>query len=136
MEDIYLKLQTPSWWFTGVFFIIVGFIIKYALLQFKISIRRYYRNSTAKMLRKIKSMRWNYYSVHYQISVERSYFVVFLLVCLFYAILLVSSPFAETLKQNIWPGIILTAPIYIAEVIWLNKSSFVKKLIERANKVV
>lgn len=33
MEQIITNLQNPSWWFTGVFFIILGFFLKYLVFS-------------------------------------------------------------------------------------------------------
>jgi len=135
MEEIIVKLQMPSFWFTGIFYLFLGIIIKFLLAMIPDAIRRYSRNSSAKSLRKIKNIRWNPYSVQYQIAIDRSFFLVFILICILYCILLVASPLTALLKQNFWVGMLLTLPIYVTEILWLNKASYVKQLIERAGKI-
>ncbi len=135
MQSILEKLEDPSWWFTGFFFVVVGLVLAAIVSSLPGWLRKWSRASKAKQLQKVKSIRHRKWDVYYQIAVERTYFIIFALVCLGYVYLMVASPLVLLFKESVVAGFIVTIPIYWAEVIWLKRNSFVKQLIKYANKV-
>lgn len=136
MDNIFANFQDPSWWFTGLFFVFltstVPWLYKKAIILFKSNSRK----RAKKNLLHIKRIRHSVYKVHHQIAIEQSYFLIFCITCFIYLILLFVSSLAKIFNENMIIGFILTAPIYIAEIKWLNKNSYINKLIEKADKVV
>ena len=135
MEKIITKLADPSWWFTGVFFILLGLLIAWIIKKIPSAFRAITRNVDARTLRKIKNTRWNKWEIHYQIASDQSYFFAFLLVCLLYLVLLIASPLTKIFSQNMALALFLSSPIYVVEIIWLKKNTYVKRLIKHAAKI-
>ena len=135
MEKIISKLVDPSWWFTGIFFILLGIFIAWAIKKIPSILRTTVRGIDTRILRRIKNTRRNKWEIHYQIASDQSYFLVFLLVSLLYLVLLLASPLAIIFKNNLALALFLSSPIYIAEIIWLKKNTYVKRLIKYASKI-
>jgi len=131
MDKILENIADPSWWFTIFMGLFIAWFIKQTPKWFKL----WSRTSRAKELNKIKKLRWNSWEVHYQIAIERSLFLVFTLVGLFYLVLLVATPLKEVFNKSIIAGLILMSPLFIMEIIWLDRNSFLKKLLKYANKI-
>ena len=54
MDGILIKFQSPDWWFTGIFFILLGLLIRFVLRKIPGILKKLFRNSNAKTLKKIK----------------------------------------------------------------------------------
>ncbi len=135
MDEILENLKDPSWWFTGIFFIATALIISWLVKKLPLWLKSWSRKSRAKELKKIKNIRRNTWEIHYQIASERSYFLVFTLLCLFYLILLVVTPLSMVFNESILAGIILSSPVFVVEIIWLNRNVFLKTLLKYAHKI-
>ena len=135
MDKIFTNFQDPSWWFTGLFFLFLASVLPWLYKKILFLFKSNSRKRTKKKLLFIKSIRHSAYKVHHQITIEQSYFLIFCITCFIYLVLLFISPLAKIFNENMIVGFILSSPIYITEIIWLNKRSFIQTLIERAEKV-
>lgn len=135
MDEIILKIQEPSFWFEGLFFVILLKLVSLLAKKVPNWLSSWNRSSQAKELKKIKNLRRNSWEVHYQIAIERSLFIVFALVGLFYLVLLVATPLKEVFDKSIIAGLIVMSPVFVIEIIWLKRNSFLKQLLKYAQKI-
>jgi len=52
-----------------------------------------------------------------------------------YLVLLFVAPLAKIFNENLIIGFMLSSPIYISEIKWLNQKTFINTLIEKAEKI-
>jgi hypothetical protein len=50
-------------------------------------------------------------------------------------LLLFVTPLGKVFEASFWVGLLLTSPIYICEIIWINRSDFLKDTIASAKKI-
>jgi hypothetical protein len=135
MEAIINNLGDPSWWFTGVFFATLGVL----LAKFSSHTPNVLKNTLKGLILrrkiKIKSTRFNQSLVNYQIARTNSYFIIFILICCLYTVWLVSGSFLIIVKASPWLAAALSAPIYIAEIIWLIQDTYTKDLAKSRGKI-
>ena len=135
MEQIYQNLLNPAWWFTGVFFILLGVLIKWIFGITPSITRRIYRLSRCKKLRYLKNTRWSLVSVNYEIAKEQSWFIVFFVSCISFLGWLAYEPIQVLFSKSIIAGLFFSSPIYIFELLWLKQSMKVRELIKSRNKL-
>lgn len=135
MDGIIANISSPTWWFDGLFFSSFVFLLgKSARFASKFA-RKTSRRISARRLRKIKKIRGNYFAVNYQIGKVNSFFILFLLICCFYLIWFVIGSLSQIIRLNTLVAVVLIAPIYVSEVIWLLQDAFTKELIERSHRL-
>ncbi len=135
MDKILADFQDPSWWFTGLFYLSLTFILPWAYKKLSVFLKTSSRNRTRKKLVRIKAIRFSKYKVHQQIAIEQSYFIIFCVTCFIYVVLMFVSPLAKIFSENMILGFALSLPIYISEIKWLFHQTFVESLIKRAEKI-
>lgn len=151
MDYIIEKIYDPAFWFQGLFFPIVLYLLAKLFKVTPIVVRwlgnkvingfirkllkRLSRWFIKKELMKVKQLRRNPYAIQYQIAKERSYFLIFIITSLLYLALAFTTQIANLLAVNSLAFIITTAPLYYIEFKWLIENSLVKKLIISANKI-
>lgn len=109
MSQILQNIASIEWWFTGVFFILLGiFISKLVQSWIPNSIEKFRRRKRRYTLIQVKKCRQHAVKVHFMTvrywSLASAIILCFMLIGLFYVI---SPP--ETLKSNIGFWIVLTA---------------------------
>jgi hypothetical protein len=151
MDYIIEKIYDPAFWFQGLFFPIILYLLS-KLFQITPIVVRWLGNKVIngflrKLLKglsrrffknelvKIKLLRRNPYAIQYQIAKERSYFLIFIITSFLYLVLAFTTQIANLLAVNTFAFIITTAPLYYIEFKWLIENSLVKKLIISANKI-
>ncbi|MCQ8115832.1 hypothetical protein [Methylomonas rosea] len=135
MDEIIANINSPAWWFDGLFFTSFVFLVG-KLARFASNFaRKTFRLISARRLRKIKKIRGNYFAVNYEIGKVNSFFILFLLICCFYLIWFVIGSLSQIVRLNILVAVILLAPIYVSEVVWLLQDAFTKELIERSHRI-
>lgn len=136
MEIILLNLTDPAWWFTGMFFILVALGVKpVGKFGLKRS-RSLLQGRRLKRIKKIRTLRMSLASVTYEVVRTHAYFIMFLLLCLLYMFWYTASPLSAIAKDSPIAAMVLSLPIYIAEIAWLLKDSFSKDLIKEHNKAL
>ena len=151
MDYIIEKAYDPAFWFQGLFFPIILYLLSKLFQVTPIVVRwlgnkvingflrkllkglsrRFFKNE----LVKIKLLRRNPYAIQYQIAKERSYFLIFIITSFLYLVLAFTTQIANLLAVNTFAFIIITAPLYYIEFKWLIENSLVKRLIISANKI-
>jgi hypothetical protein len=151
MDYIIEKAYDPAYWFQGLFFPTIVYLLSKLFQVTPVVIRwlgnkvingflrkllkglsrRFFKNE----LVKIKLLRRNPYAIQYQIAKERSYFLIFIMTSFLYLVLAFTTQIANLLAVNTFAFIITTAPLYYIEFKWLIENSLVKKLIISANKI-
>ena len=135
MQQILVNMSDPSWWFNGVFFILLGLFIAWCFKHAPKLLKKSYRNRQAKKLQRIKVDRWCQSTVQYQISKSQARFLVFIFTCFTFVSWLAYEPIKIIFNENFVLGMLLTSPIYIIEIFWLSKDSYVRELIKRRRKL-
>jgi hypothetical protein len=98
-------------------------------------LRTHFRNGKAKRLRDIKSKRWSFASINYEIAKLNSLFLLFCGVIGVYLFLLINGSLISVIKANFWLGVSLTLPIYFFELVWLAQDHKTRKLIELNSRI-
>jgi hypothetical protein len=135
METIFNNLLDPSWWFTGLFFGALLYIIPTIFSRLQTLLRNSAKSFLLKRLKLIKKSRFNQSLVNYEITKAQSYFLIFIITSLFYLTWFVAGPLKAVADASPALAIILSAPIYIAEIIWLLHDSLAKELAISRGKV-
>ena len=135
MQTILSNISDPSWWFNGIFFIIIGLAIAWLIKLAPKLLKSFARKTQAKKLQKIKRERWCALTVQYQIGCAQARFLVFIFTCFTYISWLAYESIKIIFHDNFILGIFLTSPIYIVEAIWLFRDLYVKELIKRRRKL-
>lgn len=135
MEGIVDQLNNPAWWFNHFFPAAILLVIAKMWTKLPKFLKSTIRQSVYKRTLQIKNLRRQPLSIQYQIGIDQSYFLIFTITTLIYLVLLFVSPLETIFKQSFFVGIMLSAPIYAAEIAWLKKRDFVKDLITSAEKI-
>ena len=135
MDVIVEKVLTLEWLIEGALFIVLASVIPRISKYIFALLRKYVRRYEARRRRRIKNLRRNTWEMHRLIANERSAFLVMMGSCFFYLILLFVTPLVKVFEASLWVGLLLTSPIYICEIIWINRSDFLKDTIASAKKI-
>lgn len=129
MEQVIENFKSLEWWFTGTFFILFGLLIGWGIKHVPSNLKKVLRGQKAKHLKELKSKRRWQSEVNYEITKEKSYFLVFSILCVTYIGWLAYEPIREIAELSTLLWIVFIAPVYIAEFAWLIQKERVKKLI-------
>ncbi|WP_178862332.1 hypothetical protein [Thiomicrorhabdus cannonii] len=135
MEQIANNLSNIEWWFTGIFFILVAKIIQWLFKVLPTVTKKSYRAYQYKKLKTIKNIRWSSSAINYEIAKSQAWFVVFFITCITFLGWLAYKPIQEFLSLGVLAALVLTAPVYLFEFIWLNQDLKVKDLIRYRSKL-
>ena len=129
MEAILKSLSDPSWWFTGLFFVLVALALPRVFGYVLRLLRSIGRRRRAQTQRKIKLMRVSSGLVQYAIGRANSHYTLFLaLACGFLLLLPVLSALNGG-KIPVLLVILIAIPILALELAWLVSDKFVRELI-------
>lgn len=135
MELILKNLSDPSWWFTGLFFSFLLYLINLASKFIPSKLKKLTRAINAKRLRRIKNLRTSQSSIIYEISKANSYFILFVIVCCLFLFWFVSGPLGQIAKVSKLATLVISSPIIMIEILWLIQDEFVRDLIEYSRKL-
>lgn len=131
MESIIKNLGDPSWWFTGLFFVLIALAIPKGLQKIQSAARGLDRYIKFKNRKKVKSLRWDLLEIHLLINRASANYVVFIVLCFTFLTLLTLTPLSKSFALAAFASI----PIYIFEILWLIPQTLVKQAIKYRNKV-
>lgn len=134
MELILNNLSDPSWWFTGLFFSFLLYLINVASKFISSKLKKLNRRRKAKRLRGIKNLRTSQSSIVYEISKANSYFILFVIVCCLFLFWFVSGPLNQIAKVSKLAALLISSPIIMIEILWLIQDEFARDLIEYSRK--
>lgn len=135
MEAITNNLGDPSWWFTGIFFTVLGLLLAKFSHHIPGALKTLLKGLIIRRTLKIKNTRFNQSLVNNQIARANSYFIIFIIICCLYATWLVSGSFLSVVKASPWLAAALSAPIYITEILWLIQDGYTKQLAKSSGKI-
>jgi type III secretory pathway component EscS len=156
MDGILENLRDPSWWFTGLFFIVVGLIIAGFSRRWVVPglgglatrvpyfARLFVRGCRLRRLRRIKSARLDGVLAIREIVKSYVFLMLFLLSAwVFFATFLgvllnVEQPVGTLAEGRHEFGVtmmIVSTPTYVFEWLYFRQSAFVKQLLERRKKM-
>jgi hypothetical protein len=136
MDAILNNLSDPSWWFTGLFFVLLALAVPTIFRAAQRWLRSLSRNQRAKRLRLVKRLRRNSLLISYEISKTSANYVLFVLVSFGYLFTLLLTPIHEIIKTSTLLAVLIGSPVLAFEVIWLLSDSFVKEIIKSREKIV
>jgi hypothetical protein len=136
MESIINNFQDPSWWFTGLFFISILYVVKKSSFFIPKLLKGYFRKKSLKTLQSIRLKRSSNASINYEIIKAHSYFLIFLATCGIYLFWYTSTSMSVVIKDQPLAAAILILPIYVTEVLWLLKDRYAQKLVNAHNKLL
>ncbi len=135
MEQIFNNLTSLDWWFTGIFFVLVGLFFNWLFKWFPSTFKKLNRNNRAKRLKKIRHLRWSQSEINYEISKATGRFVVFCIICLSYLSWLAYKPVQNIFDLHIIVGLIFSLPhLYSWNFCGLTKHAKVKALQSGCNE--
>lgn len=135
MEAIINNILDPAWWFTGLFFTALVYLIPKAFRKLQVLLKGTLKGALLRKQKKIKNARFNQSLVNYEIAKANSYFLIFALICCLYLAWFLMGPFKALIGSSPILGFILSAPIYISEIIWLRQDSLAKDLAKSRGRV-
>lgn len=124
--EIIQQFQSPAVWAAAL----LGLILQYLLKHGSGGLKAYLKGSNLKELRRIKSLRHCPDHVTFETMKANSYYLVFMGVCALYFLLFTIGPLNQLKSFPLWVSIIVMSPIFVMEILWLNQSSFAKRLIK------
>ncbi|AIY63938.1 hypothetical protein [Pseudoalteromonas piratica] len=146
MDTILTNLNDPSWWFTGLFFVVIALLIPKAITfmhSIPLHAKGFKRKSKLADLKKVKGIRHDDTKVLIESIKTFAWMVVFIL-----SILILMYSY---LTEPIWLGntlnntptekglgvalIALSLPIYVLEIIYLKQDRLLKVLIKHRDKL-
>ena len=142
MEQILLNLQSPDWWFTGTFFVLLGLVFSFLISKVlpavwrKISIilprltKRFSRRSKCKQLRKIKRYRQHEVRVYWLIC---RYWALVVLAALFMVYICITYATAESVQsilKEFWGFLPAVLPLYLINFVVLREKKLLAKVIK------
>ncbi|EHA1079465.1 TPA: hypothetical protein ACX6S8_000057 [Photobacterium damselae] len=136
MNEIFANLNSPEWWFTGLFFIAMSFFVKWLYSYVPSKLKKLSRSIRAKNLKEIHCLRRSQSAINYEISKANGRYLLFCIVCILYILTLTFyTPMSELWEKNWIAGFIVSLPVYIMEMAWLIKDGQVKQLIKYQNRL-
>ncbi|WP_434145329.1 hypothetical protein [Photobacterium leiognathi] len=129
MDKIYQNLQTPEWWFTGVFFILFGLFLGWGVKKIPSIFKKFFRWSKYRNLKFVKTKRWCLASIQREIAKAQARFIIFAFSFFSFLGWLAYEPIVDVFETSTIAGIIISSPIYILQMIWMRQSSKVDSLI-------
>ncbi|QLH67131.1 hypothetical protein HXV88_12040 [Aeromonas veronii] len=135
MNEIILNLQSPAWWFTGIFFVILFKLVPLLTQKLKSGTKTFFRGMRLKRARYIKENRHNLAAVNYQSIKSQAYFVVYILICALYFILFIAGQLTQIMKASEAIFILCLLPLVCFQVTWMNQNDNAKLLISEYNKI-
>ncbi len=135
MEQIYQNMLTPAWWFTGVFFVIVGLLLAWVVKHTPRFFKAWVSRLKLRNLRFVKSKRWCVASIQSEIAKAQSRFIVFM-ICVFTFIgWLAYEPIQQLFEAGLLVGLIFSSPIYMFQIAWMRQDSKVDNLLLHRRKL-
>jgi len=135
MDSIIEKIFDPAFWFQGLFFPLVVYLIAKLFKLTPIFLKGVSRKFIKQEIIKVKELRRSPYAIQFHIAKERSYFLLFVMTGFFYLVLTITTGIAAFLTTNTLAFIVVTSPLYCIEFVWLIQNSLVKKLIVSAHRI-
>ena len=131
MEAILKSLTDPSWWFNGLFFVIVAFLLPPLVRKVKLTLRRVARGWQAAGRKRVRRVRLNSGLLAYAIGRANVHYALFLSLAFGYMFVLVLLAAAH--PNGKVPAVVplaLSFPVFIFEFAWIISDSFVKEVIK------
>lgn len=137
MDSIINILTDPGAWVGGILFGLIATAIYKWFELLPRQMREFSRSSRLKSLRRIREDRENPLEVVSAIGNANVYFVTFLMLSLFYVgMIFISTTYRTILNESRVLGFVITAPVFIFEVVWLNQNFLAKRLVRAHGKLL
>mgnify|MGYP003673118637 CR=1 FL=1 len=135
MEQIIENIGTPSWWFTGLFFLAVGIALKALIDHAPSFILRFFKGMRLQSLRKLRRQRKSLASIYYEISKSQSYFIIFIAMFGLFLIIFSITPMTAFLREGVLIKLLISSPLFFIETIWLMADDYCRDLVKEHNRM-
>ncbi|OEC50243.1 MULTISPECIES: hypothetical protein [unclassified Aeromonas] len=135
MSEIMLNLQSPAWWFTGVFFVVLFKLVPLLASKLKDGTKTFFKGMRLRRAKYIKENRHNLAAVNYQSIKSQAYFVVYILICSLYFIWFITGQLTQIMKASEVLFIVCLIPLVTFQLIWMSQNDNAKLLVAEYNKV-
>lgn len=147
MEQIFENLKDPSWWFTGIFFILVGVLLTLLLVKWIPALYRkaayrlphvlqeLARKRQLKMLRRIRSLRFHPLLVIREISRTDALIVIMLIMDIMILIFYMSVRKEDASVMNSLSKIVIFIPMYAVQFFAFTRVKFLNALLKASKRV-
>ena len=135
MDIVLDNLQKPDWWFTGLFFLVIGLGLNWAAKTVPPYIGKQFRKLEAKNLKELKNIRNNAASMYYEIMKSWVLFLIFILFMLSLFAWISFMSINDMSQRSMILTLVVSSPTYFFEVYWLRQRRKVKKLIRLRGKL-
>jgi hypothetical protein len=130
MDDVFGNWVTLRFWVDLIPAALVAALVMWAVKKGKIQLVSLFKLLKLKELKKIKSKRFNYAEVNYNVVKTHS------LMILFYGFGIFFLYDLTNIENTHWLIILIkSAPLYIIEIVYLSQRSFTKTLIKYVGKI-
>lgn len=134
MQTIITNLTDPAWWFTSIFPpVLIMLFAKFWKNFFRTS-KKIFRAKRARYLKVLKNKRLDDLLIQREMFSAHAAFNVFVMFISAGFIILVLNPNSSASGRSVAYGIIISVPIFISELFWLNKDARVQDLIARRKR--
>lgn len=134
MIEILANLKNPSWWFTGLFFTFLLWVIPKAFRKVEPLARGLAKRSKLRNLKQVKTLRWDPLQIQYLISRANANYTIFVALIVLFILVIVFTPAREALKS---PSLALlcASPVFLFELLWLTSDSTAKEAIKARRRI-
>jgi hypothetical protein len=146
MDTILTNLNDPSWWFTGVFFIVIALLIPKAITfvyAIPLHAKGFKRKFKLKNMKRVRGIRHDDTKVLMESIKTSAWMIVFILSILILMYSYITEPIwlshavnnTPTEKGSVMAFLALLLPIYVLEFIYLKQAGFLKLLMKHRDKL-
>ena len=135
MNAIVKNLLDPSWWFTGVFFILVAIALPRIVRRCQKVFRSFRRGQLAKTRRKIKSARRDPLVITAAIGKANAHYTVFLLLMFGDTLALFLLSATQGGRIPLMLAVVVSMPTFIFEIAWIVSDTYAKELIKARSRL-
>lgn len=130
MDTILNNLSDPAWWFTAFVPTLAIILVPRLWRRLSPKIRQLFRRSRTRSLRRARALRRDDLLISKEMLSAQAAFFVFVMFVAVGLIVLVLSPLSARPGVNIQLVLVLSIPIFIAEIVWLLKDVRLQELLK------
>lgn len=135
MDEILSNLGNSSWWFTGIFFIVVFKLLPFITKYLKSRVKVFFKGRRLKRALFIKSNRHNLAAVNFQSVKSQAFFVIFMIVCSLYLLWFTAGQLFQIQQKSYVLFLVCLIPMLIPQFFWMYQEDKAKTLVSEYNKV-
>lgn len=131
METILKNFNDPSWWFTGIFFVLVALVMPLLFTRLRSAAVTAHKSRRIRELRAVKRLRWDYVQVSILIVRSGADYVIFVILAFAFLSVLLLTPISKSYVLTALASI----PIYMFEIRWLTARSLIQRVVKSRRRI-